>query len=464
MNRLFDPYSVLTISSVESYAGKQRFSPWHRPVRSACCAFLMLLWTSHAVASGYSVWRTELPSLVLNDVDIDAENEERLWQLLSYRYLIRPVRVDWLAQPLSEEPFTFRAAQCTIGGLLDAVAERYGRSWSLDEESGVLWVCPKGFDLTQLDLAPATFEKPLLGVPMRSGMFDGYIEGLKQDRLSIEMGPFGIIRGYYPYYRFAEYAVDIPRGEHTLRDLINLSCEASPSQSFIVRYYRGMPTQDKSTYIEIDIATDSITLAVPVSPALHAYASRYLGVEADVEINTATLAKRLSHSDPKLRLFAQHYVEMTETIYSQNYAPDGRLSQVENLWYALAYDRYDKMSNEGFPRVSDFIGNTVTEDFLLTHPDNHLVLLLALERARIEQNYAWLRILEERKFQPDQLHGLEREVSYIARRCEMVWNALRDPNNEIFIDTEGWAPAFLDTLYPKPFEGFMKLPHPKESK
>jgi len=430
-------------------------------------ASALLLFSQATFAWDCSAWRKELPSLILRDVRIDVRNENFAWGLMSSGYSIRFIRIDNAIAQLSETevPFAFQAEQCTVAELLSALSEHYSRAWKQDAESGVLWVYPKEFDLGLLDEMTVSFEEPKVAIPMRSGLLDPHFDGKQFDHAYSRLGPSGIMRGQFPIYRFAEYVVDVPDGRHSLRTILNLACVASPSQAFVLDFFPPIrrAESEKMTRQDIIISTDSIERPSSLPAALEAYATRYLGATPGETLEKRSLSRHLSSPDPDVRRAAQHYVELTEQVgFETEYVADDTLSLEENLWYALAYDRYDKMSHEGFPRVSLYIGGHVSEHFLRNAPDSHLVLLLAIERARIERDDVWLKWLSARKFSPDELRGLEHEVLYIARRSEMVWKALRDSENPTFIDTGGWADSFMAKEYPQPFVGPFNRPHAKE--
>jgi len=408
-----------------------------------------------------TAWRKVLPSIQLSDVAIEVAAEKEVWDYLSQTYSLQPNRiiywVDFVEtndalKERANRTFSFSAESCTVADILDAIAARYDLKWIQDEKTGVLWAYPAEFDLERFDRITVEIERPLVAVPMRSEILDQYIDRRTLGSMRLDSGP----SGYYLYH-FVQYAVDIPRGTHSLREVLNLACSSSPTQFFEMQYMytpASYPATETKKWEQLTIYPDSIrSQPSPANEVLAAYASRYLGVADGANVDAETLGQRLSSPDPAKRRSAQHYVELTELKNWKQYQPHEELSLIQNLWYALACDRYDKMSQEGFPRVSPYIQENVSDEFLLSCPDSHLVLLLGLERARIERDFSWLKVLQGRTFKPEELAGLEHEVLYIARRCGVIWNALRQPESEYFIATGGWAASFMEEDYPEPYDG-----------
>src|SRR5262249_37333476 len=113
----------------------------------------------------------------------------------------------------------------------DAFAARYRLAWVQDERTRVAWFHPAGLAYDRILEARVQVVRDHLGLPMQSGI----LEPLGAKRTTgITVKQWGSV-----FQNTFNFAVDVPAGVHTVRDILNLCCVANPTKTFSVRVGDG---------------------------------------------------------------------------------------------------------------------------------------------------------------------------------------------------------------------------------
>ncbi len=265
-------------------------SPGAAPVCVSVAAISLLMLSRCAFSSG---WDQRLPDLELGHVAGARDSLEEAWTWMSHKFMIRSVLY------VSDEtdtrtPFRFEKADCQARDLLDAVQAQYpAYQWSQDKETGVIWIHPRNVAYDEILPQEVVVEKDQLAVPAQEGV----LQSLVADDDLIRVKRWGdALRNTH------NYPVDLPKGTHSVRRILNLCCAANPTKSFYIRFYskRGFHV----------VTAFNLTRYKERTPpgALHLWKlgiGEFRGAEpSDAEVQAA-----LSDHDPRIRRVARHYLE-----------------------------------------------------------------------------------------------------------------------------------------------------------
>jgi hypothetical protein len=363
-----------------------------------------------------SDWDQGLPDLDLDNVRIHANSLSEAWKNTSTEYLVRSVLVAE-DRPLDEMPFGFSSARFKVKDLYDAIAANYDLAWIQDDRMGVAWFYP--VEQSYKNLLSAVIHVPLdhFALPMQSGILEPLGIG---NTAGIIVKQWGSV-----FQNTFDYAVDVPAGEYTIRDILNLCCVANPTKTFFVQ-----PRGGEVFVTAVNLVPDMIH-SEPVG-ALHLW---------DVEIgqkyskNAPTrkqVIAALAHPAARVRSIARNYLEAIIWRVQEEWM-DLASSTEQALWMCLGVNSILVRSGEATSQTSiEMMERLATEDFL-SECEAELAVVTALDLARLTKDTKALDVIINRKFRAEELVGAISDACRVAALSGYVRKALQEKRAEALV-------------------------------
>jgi len=385
-----------------------------------------------------SKWDRCLPSLVLTDVDVKGDSLSTAWQKATSRFGLR-VNLFLENTESIHRPFAYSAERCLAGELFDALASTYGYTWTQDPKTGVIWMYPASYEYEDVLAQPVSIRRDLWGVPMLTFVLEELNRyrsaGRKSSEFRVDIDGTFIQNTY-------NCEMDLPRGDYTVRDLLNICSVANAAFEF----------HAMEEYGDVYIKTNMIVCDNPPWPTVGALAFWKAEIgpwRSDVPSKNEITA-RLSDDDARIRWAARVYCEFIFwRLNAERWVTKADLEPAEAVWVSYAIlSLFVRCEDAGFPEAVARLRQEATESFLMT-ADPRAALLCAMELARMTDDTSALKVLAERKLTPGELHGMESEVGRVAYVCPIAAAALLSPDTKdgngesLYIDTGGWAQEVL---------------------
>jgi hypothetical protein len=364
-----------------------------------------------------SSWDQGLPLLVLDHVDIHASSLTEGWKTFSTGYLLRSVLV-MAETSLQGLPFDYQATRCMVQDLYDAFAATYGLAWVQDEPTGVTWFLPAGILYDRILATRVRAARDQLGLPMQSGILEPLETGAPRD--------VNVKRWSSLFQNTFNYAVDIPPGAYTVRDLLNLCCVANPTKTFLVQM-----GQSGALVTAVNLVPDRIA-AVPAG-ALHLW-----DVAIDQGGGTDTpahqrLMTKLADPHAEVRHAARSYLEaIISSVRVDDWLADGT-SPAQTLWTCIGIASVLVRSEAATHQASIEIMKRLATDDFLAECEPALAMMTALELARLAKDARALDIVEKRKFGTIELAGVASDACRVAALSAYVREILQAKNADAVI-------------------------------
>lgn len=193
-----------------------------------------------------SPWDRGLSSLKLTDVSVSGTGLAPSWQNLIEGCRVRVVlyvpRDECQEQGVGSRPYQFAAEECTVKELLDSYCAHYGLAWEHEPRTGVIWAVPRTIPQNSSLSLPVTVREDLHWTPVVSGLLHPLALMTRRPVKAEEKGPwevFSLGRSAYNWPHTFDYVVSVPKGTHTLRELISMCCLTDPTKTFVVFEGKG---------------------------------------------------------------------------------------------------------------------------------------------------------------------------------------------------------------------------------
>jgi hypothetical protein len=317
-----------------------------------------------------SLWDQQLPSIDIPSISIKAGSLTEAWQTIGTEYLFRSILV--LAPEIdTSTPFVYQSTDTTsVGNIFSALATAYPHYVvTQDEEYGVTWIHPDSlpYSLILPNIIDVTSEQKSLSM----------VTGLLWPLSGVGAGHFKIdLMSGNSIYTF-NYSVDVPIGQHSIREFLNICCMENCSKSFLITYRRGMEYPP-------------VIFPIPLSPTsgIPYGAPRYWKTYLDEPITKEDLTHALSSEESVTRWVARNYYEacchMEIAGYPTAYIGTAAATP-ENLRLALSLGSYFyRWPGRGCP-ARPFLENCLSSGFF-GKDRGVLGLEGAIELARINGN------------------------------------------------------------------------------
>jgi hypothetical protein len=362
-------------------------------------------------------WDRDLPNLTLENVTIHARSLTEAWKHLSTDYLVRSVlAVSDL--DLEQIPFEYESARCTVKDLYDALSTTYGLSWVQDERTDVAWFHPVelAHDRILTTRIQATWDQ--LGLPMQSGILEPLEAG---GATGITVKQWGTL-----FQNTFDYAVDVPSGTYTVRDLLNLCCIANLTKTFYVRLGQG-----GALVTAVNLVSDEVR-SVPVE-ALHLWDAQ-IGQERGKGAPTREqLMTALADQEAEVRRAARNYLEATIWSVGVDELVNNRITAEQALWTCIGVTSVLVRSEEATHRASiETMERLATDDFL-AECEPGLAVMTSLDLARLTKDAKALEVVKKRNLGASELAGVVSDACRVAALSGYVRKALQAESAEALV-------------------------------
>lgn len=356
-----------------------------------------------------SNWDQDLPYLQLDKVRIHASSLTEAWKEMSTKYLVRSVLVtsDWA---MEEMPFDYETARCTVQDLYDAFAATYGLAWIQDGRTGIAWLHPTELAYDSILAVRVQVVRDHHGLPMQSGILEP---------LGANSTTGIIVKQWGSAFRNTfDFAVNVPAGVYTVRDILNLCCVANPTKTFIAR------VGDGGVFVmAVNIVPDKMR-SVPVS-VLHFWDVEMRQERGEGAPTAEQVMRMLALQEAELRCAARNYLEAI--IWSAQVDEwVTRSASIEQLLWTCIGITSVLVRSEGVTHQASIetMKQRATDDFL-AECEPGLAVMTALDLTRLTKNTRALEVVKKRKFRANELAGVISDACRIIALSSFVRKALQ---------------------------------------
>lgn len=342
-------------------------------------------------------WDRDLPALKLKKVDFQWNSLSEGWNELAHHYLLRSVLV-LEDREVEQFPFRFVCRSCRVRDLYDELAEHYQLNWSQDEKTGITWLYPRNRSYLELLPQKIRIQDDQFGLPMRSGVIQALYES---PDIEIDIYPWSSL-----FVNTFDYPVDVPAGDYTLRDLLNLSASANPTKTFFLQPgYAGVQVT------ELNMTRDEAG-PVPLGAAhlwdlnIGKWSRRQVPDEEEI-------VQVLGSVDPSIRHAAKSYLEVLLWGLEIDELPTLSRNPEVRLWTSLAILSI-MVRSESATHLSSLntIKELATSEFL-GKCDLRLAVLIGLEMILLDQDGTVLQSIRGRVASSKLLEEIRPMVGFI---------------------------------------------------
>jgi hypothetical protein len=356
-----------------------------------------------------SNWDRDLPDLMLDKVGLHAGSMKEAWKNLSTDHLARSVLVS-LEQALEKMPFDYDAKKCRVRDIYDAFVSRYNLAWVQDENTGVVWFYPVEQKYEDILSAKINVTHDYLGLPMQTGV----LEPLEiVDSMSIVVKKWGSL-----FLNTFNYAVDVPAGEYTVRDIINLCCIANPTKTFSVQ------ANQNGFFIT------AVNLVAEKPGPIPAGVNHLWDVAAERSGQGARTRERLIAAlatlEQEVRYGARNYLESVIWRVRADELIACESSIVQKLWTCIGITSILVRTEQATHLMSiETMRRLATTEFLFTG-EPEIAVMTALDLARLTKDSSALEIVIKRDLAENFLKSVIRDICRVAALSEFVRKTLRE--------------------------------------
>lgn len=353
-------------------------------------------------------WDRTLPEHRLKNIKVRASSLIEAWKLLSVDHLVRSVLVvpDYEAGP---PIFEFEAAACTVRDLHESLAAAYKLAWTQDPQTGVTWLHPLTVPYQRILPSKIHLLHPQPGLPMQSGILEALEEG---GAAGITVKRWGSL-----FLNTFDYAVDIPVGTCTLRELLNVCCLANPTKTFFLRVKDG-----ESLITAVNLVSDQV-------PSTRAGSLFFWDVEIGSKRSDAPAQEEimmaLANSAAQVRHAARNYLEAG--IWSadiDNWLNQGS-SSARTLWTCIGIASILVRSEEATHLASAEMMKRLATAAFLAECEPGLAVVTALDLARLTKDSEALKIVAKRNLSSADIEHVTSDACRIAALSAYVRSNLQ---------------------------------------
>jgi hypothetical protein len=312
-------------------------------------------------------------------------------------------------------PFSFERQKCTGAELLDAFTATYSNmTWTVDENTGVIWLHPKNVAYDSILPFKIDMPKDLVGMPMHTGILEPLSQRSPHMFYIYRWGPV-FLNGF-------DYPVSLPRGSYTVRDVLNYCCAADPGTTFCVQLD---PRQG--------LLIEDLCLLLPklhsMPPGIVSWWKTQVGNFTNQPPSNSNLIDALADPSEHVRHSARAYLQATSYISPKN---DALLSQASSsskaAWVALGVmNVFVRVPTTMNPPSLAVLRRGYSEN-LFSQGDPQLATLAAFELAREANDTAALDIVMKRQFPKGTLGEIRPHLSWLAFKSDLVRSKMIEAN------------------------------------
>jgi len=358
-----------------------------------------------------SQWDRNLPNLTLENVSINASSLSDAWKNISTEHLVRSVLVT-LDQTPDARTFDYQSPRCTLRELYDAIAARYEITWTQDERTGVAWFYPKELLIEDVLSAKVHIDQDHFGLPMQAGV----LEPLSVDNgTGIRVKQWGTL-----FQNTFNYAVDVPAGEYTIRDILNLCCIANPTKTFFVQV-----SNDASFITAVNLVSDKVR---PVPVGALRWWDAEIGPRNGVPTEAQVIAA-LADDKPEIRRAARNYVEATVWNVPLDELANRASSSSDSLWTSIGITSILVRSEQATHLASIETMKRLATGDLLTNSEPGLAVMIALDLSRLTKDSRALDVVKKRDLKDNELTGIISDACRVVALSDFVRKALDETSS-----------------------------------
>lgn len=262
----------------------------------------LLLFSESSVASDTGAfvpaeWDRALPSMELKGVALEGDRMDRVWGKLGHQYFIRS---NLYMEDFEEgAPFRFEADSCKAGELLDAVTAHFGYVWTRAPESGVIWIHPNDVEFEDILADQVKIGREYVGIPLLTGV----VEQVRR-----VLPPGTVVAGRWSEFLVAagDQPVCISAGSYSMREVLDVCSQWSPSKAFAVFHDTGLDV------LEISSLRDEVTKGLP--PGARLFWELNIGPLAEGEApSDDDIGRALAAPEMRVRWASRMYLRMGTT-------------------------------------------------------------------------------------------------------------------------------------------------------
>jgi hypothetical protein len=438
------------------------------------CLFPWRVMADNTAMHLYSQWDENLPDLIIRDVDTtapsfssrqnesiievlqrsqqheDVELTERLsnespapqslaevWQTFTIDYGIRSVLIINLDMYIHSHGMSFQCSECQARDLFNAFSDAYGLAWETDPDTSVIWFFPKHERYENILPTEIDISEDIYGMPMYAGV----LMALNDESKALHINHFatsivGVPTGDDYNYNIP---VDIPKGKHSLRDIISYMCISSPRITFF-----GW-SEGKNTNLQ------PVNLKSPYSHGRNLDQIAGLKMLRDTELSVINeyldsfpemylLIQMMASESAKNRWAARAYLEFKSDLYGDKWINNSILEEDEKVWLALSLLKHHApVEGSSYElMITPLLREYVTSEFLKNCRID-LAILAALEMARVLDDVESMKIVTQREIPQEILDDLISDAARIARLSDTAWLALSNTEWGLASVAPGWV-------------------------
>jgi hypothetical protein len=377
-----------------------------------CCALLC----GSAIAATNettSFWDKALLDMELQHVDMRATSLYDARDKLGRGYLVRTVlAVGERGQ--RRGAFEFARAVCTVRDLIGAMLRTYGDyTLTQDPATGVLWIHPASMPYESILARQIEVPQGMVQVPMLQGVLR---------KLQEQPGSGVVVTGRGMVWEdAAAYPVTLSPGVFTLRDIINMCLQPSPSRTFGIQIFGTAAAITPGDILQSGQPRSE------ARPGSLRFWRLGMGKASEAEPSSEELLQALASADPHERWVARSFIH-AERYHVPLYkmvmgAPRGR----QAIWASLAHLTMGNLTAPspllpGAKRIQQEMSLDTAADL-----DRGTAVLAAMEMARVGDD-ALLKKVAQWSLAPDELASMYPDSVRIATLSKEVRTALREAN------------------------------------
>ena len=386
-------------------SGRWRISPLGKPLLALVASSLwssVLLCCFEACGQPHpSEWDRAMMGANLGTVSVEARSISEAWKNISTTFLFRSVLVP-SGEPTDTGQFRLDQAGCTGMDVVKAIVSSYPQyQYVIDAEYQIVWIFPKKLVYHEILSQKLKVRETIKGMPMFSGLLE-----------SIGKNPKACVatRGISDIFRNTfDYPVDVPAGEYSVRQLLNLACVANPCQSFVI----SATANNCYLVTPVNLVSDDTTKAPPIGSIVlwNLFIAQTAKPPGLSQINVT-----LADPDPLKRWAARTYLNANAWSISFDELVSSAPAGTNAIWSALGVlgviARSDKATHSASVQR---LQAELTDQFLVSG-DPKLALLGATELAVRGGGSKALDIAIQRKIENAEIQNVSDELAPLARR------------------------------------------------
>lgn len=316
-------------------------------IRTVLLSATLAVGAAASFAEDYPFWQSnwdkELPNVKLEKVSMEGDSITSLWKVMCSSYFIRCNL--YLREETSTSKFVFSRQECQASELLDSLASHFGYSWTQDSATGVIWIHPSEKSIDDILGETVRVAEQSIDIPMHTGILEPMREALPWGTLFTQAWSDVWLNTF-------DYPVCIPKGNQTVRAVLNYCCLWGPSQAFL-----ALPGVGGVYLTDVNLPYDKYKMP---SPGTRLFWVKEIGPLPEGERpSDDELGIALGSAEPRKRWAAQQYLIMCSNTEKTMERMTRRLPELplneQTAWELIGFAAAQNRRPDKFP-VSTVVG------------------------------------------------------------------------------------------------------------